>query len=175
METIPFHEQLRYERERRGWSQADLAEKVGCDTKTVSRWESGERFPRPYHRQTFCELFGKNAEDLGLLNRRAKNIKVSSSHTTALQLPPAIHSPGDPDASQPLIPGTTPPDHLTFKDAQASSHTPLGHQDWRLPDNGVWSYRPHMVRGLQPRWEDACFGEYRSDGAHMEYKYGGMS
>lgn len=132
METIPFHEQLRYERERRGWSQADLAEKVGCDTKTVSRWESGERFPRPYHRQTFCELFGKNAEELGLLNRRARNIKVSSSHTTALQLPPAIHSPGDPDASQPLIPGTTPPDHLTFKDAQASSHTTplLFQEDW---------------------------------------------
>jgi WD40 repeat protein/transcriptional regulator with XRE-family HTH domain len=64
---IPFHEQLRFERERRGWSQADLAEKVGCDTKTVGRWESGVRFPRPYHRQILCELFGKNAEDLGLV------------------------------------------------------------------------------------------------------------
>src|SRR5258708_4259349 len=34
-----FHEQLRYEREVRGWSQADLAEKVQCDTKTIERWE----------------------------------------------------------------------------------------------------------------------------------------
>ncbi len=40
---LPFHEQLRYERELRGWSQADLAEKVGCDTKTIGRWESGDR------------------------------------------------------------------------------------------------------------------------------------
>src|SRR5258706_700592 len=63
----PFHEQLRHERERRGWSQADLAEKVGCDTKTVGRWESGDRVPRPYHRQALCELFGKNAEELGLV------------------------------------------------------------------------------------------------------------
>lgn len=34
MEQRPlFHEQLRFEREWRGWSQADLAEKIGCDTK----------------------------------------------------------------------------------------------------------------------------------------------
>src|SRR5438477_7593757 len=63
----PFHEQLRYEREKRGWSQADLAGKVGCDTKTVGRWESGDRVPRPYHRQALYELFGKNAEELGLV------------------------------------------------------------------------------------------------------------
>ncbi len=42
---LPFHEQLRYERELRGWSQADLVEKVRCDTKTIGRWESGDRFP----------------------------------------------------------------------------------------------------------------------------------
>jgi transcriptional regulator with XRE-family HTH domain len=59
---LPFHEQLRYERELRGWSQADLAEKVRCDTKTIGRWESGDHFPRPYHRQSLCEIFGKNAE-----------------------------------------------------------------------------------------------------------------
>lgn len=38
---LPFHERLRYERELRGWSQADLAEKVRCDTKTIGRWERG--------------------------------------------------------------------------------------------------------------------------------------
>jgi uncharacterized protein len=63
---VPFHEQLRYERQRRGWSQTDLAEKVGCDPKTVQRWESGERLPRPYHRQLLSEIFGKDAEEFGL-------------------------------------------------------------------------------------------------------------
>lgn len=62
----PFHEQLRYERERRGWSQADLAKKAHCDTKTVGRWESGERLPRSYHRQFLYELFGKDAEAFGV-------------------------------------------------------------------------------------------------------------
>jgi transcriptional regulator with XRE-family HTH domain len=68
----PFHQQLRYERERRGWSQADVADKMGCDTKTVGRWESGERLPRPYHRQELCEIFGKNAEEFGLTGLRSK-------------------------------------------------------------------------------------------------------
>ena len=62
-----FHEQIRLERERRGWSQADLAKKVGCDSKTIGRWERGERIPRPYHRQFLYELFEKDAEAFGLL------------------------------------------------------------------------------------------------------------
>jgi WD40 repeat protein/transcriptional regulator with XRE-family HTH domain len=61
-----FHEYLRLERERRGWTQADLAEKLGCGTKTVGRWESGENLPRPYLRVALGELFGKNLEELGL-------------------------------------------------------------------------------------------------------------
>src|SRR5438874_6795950 len=63
---ISFHQQLRQERELRGWSQADLATKVHSDTKTVGRWERGKSLPHPFHRQKLCELFGKNAEELGL-------------------------------------------------------------------------------------------------------------
>ena len=76
---IPFHEQLKYERERRGWSQADIAEKTGCDTKTVGRWERGERLPRPYHRQVLCDLFGKNAEELGLTELTPAPVTVPAS------------------------------------------------------------------------------------------------
>src|ERR1700694_5332235 len=75
----PFHEQLRYEREKRGWSQANLAEKIGCDTKTVGRWESGGSFPRPYYRQALYDLFGKNAEELGLLSEKPGNIQLGKS------------------------------------------------------------------------------------------------
>jgi len=73
-----FHEQLRYEREVRGWSQADLAEKVKCDTKTIGRWERGNGIPRPYYRQLLCEIFAKNAEELGLVKENAREIKASS-------------------------------------------------------------------------------------------------
>lgn len=72
--SLPFHVQLRYERERRGWSQADVASKVGSDSKTVGRWEKGKTLPRPYHRQVLCELFGKNAEEFGLIPEPKGNI-----------------------------------------------------------------------------------------------------
>src|SRR2546421_1452384 len=87
---IPFNKQLRHERELRGWSQADLAEKVGCDTKTVGRWENGDRLPRPYHRQALCELFGKNAEEFGLMQ------------ASSLPVTPTIAQPDPP--MQPAIP-----------------------------------------------------------------------
>lgn len=62
----PFHEYLRLERERRGWTQADVAEKIGCGTKTVGRWENGENLPRPHHRVALGTIFGKNLAELGL-------------------------------------------------------------------------------------------------------------
>src|SRR5205085_8090548 len=60
--------QLRFERELRGWSQEDLAEKVGTSQKVVSRWERGESTPLPYYRQRLCQLFGRNAAELGFLD-----------------------------------------------------------------------------------------------------------
>ena len=66
----PFHLQLKDERERAGWSQAELAEKIGSNSKTVQRWESGVRLPQPLYRRRLCELFGKNAEEFGLLNEQ---------------------------------------------------------------------------------------------------------
>lgn len=58
---------LRQARELRGWSQAKVAGQIGTDATTVSRWERGLFAPTPYFREKLCVLFGKNAEDLGLL------------------------------------------------------------------------------------------------------------
>jgi transcriptional regulator with XRE-family HTH domain len=58
---------LKQVRELRGWSQAKVAELIGTDATTVSRWERGLFLPTPYFRERLCELFGKNAEELGLL------------------------------------------------------------------------------------------------------------
>jgi transcriptional regulator with XRE-family HTH domain len=62
---------LCHERELRGWSQEDLAEKVGTSQKVVSRWERGESTPLPYYRQTLCKLFGKTAVELGFLDEQS--------------------------------------------------------------------------------------------------------
>ncbi|HEY1353570.1 MAG TPA: helix-turn-helix transcriptional regulator [Ktedonobacteraceae bacterium] len=58
---------LKQARELRGWSQAKVAEEIGTDATTVSRWERGLFSPTPYFRERLCKLFGKNADELGLL------------------------------------------------------------------------------------------------------------
>jgi WD40 repeat protein/transcriptional regulator with XRE-family HTH domain len=79
----PFHTQLRYEREQRGWTQAELAEKVGCDQKTVGNWESGKQFPRPYHRQEICKSFGKTLAEMGLTSDFTTEIAAIEAENTA--------------------------------------------------------------------------------------------
>jgi transcriptional regulator with XRE-family HTH domain len=59
---------LKVERERRGWSQSRIANAVGTTIRTVSRWEQGIVMPSPYYRERLCVLFGKSAEQLGLLS-----------------------------------------------------------------------------------------------------------
>lgn len=58
---------LKQARELRGWSQARVAEKIGTDATTVSRWERGLFSPTPYFREKLCKLFDQNAEELGLM------------------------------------------------------------------------------------------------------------
>lgn len=43
-------EQIRMGRERRGWSQEELAERIGVNVSTVGHWESGRHEPGPYYR-----------------------------------------------------------------------------------------------------------------------------
>lgn len=65
-ETIP-NERLRRARFEKGWTQAELAEKVGTTFETVSRWERGIKAPGAFSRRKLCEVLGKTAEELGLL------------------------------------------------------------------------------------------------------------
>src|ERR1700756_3155988 len=58
---------LKVERELRGWSQAKVAEALNTTVRTISRWEQGQALPYPFYRERLCELFGKDARQLGLL------------------------------------------------------------------------------------------------------------
>jgi transcriptional regulator with XRE-family HTH domain len=64
------NERLKRERELRGWSQGEIAEKIGTDQKVVSRWECGISRPSPYFRKKLCDLYGKNTEELGLIEQQ---------------------------------------------------------------------------------------------------------
>jgi transcriptional regulator with XRE-family HTH domain len=71
------HEQLRQERQRRGWSRAYVAEQIGvADPKTLGRWERGSVFPSAYFLQKLCALFEMPAEELGLWQREAQAAEV---------------------------------------------------------------------------------------------------
>ncbi len=62
------NERLREERERRGWSQAQVAEKIDAPGSFyISRWERGKTVPSPHYRARLCALFEKDAYELGLL------------------------------------------------------------------------------------------------------------
>jgi tetratricopeptide (TPR) repeat protein/transcriptional regulator with XRE-family HTH domain len=93
---------LRQARQLRGWSQEEVAERVGTNGFTVSRWELGQAFPSPFYRQQLSILFGQSPEALGLVSTRRQ--RVASERASQ---PP--HSTGDvPQATlvveDPLLP-----------------------------------------------------------------------
>src|SRR6266487_2138905 len=74
---------LREAREQRGLAHKDVANLIGLpDSHTVGRWERGESFPQPHYRQKLTHLFGKSAEELGLVKARF------DEHTQQPEAPP---------------------------------------------------------------------------------------
>jgi transcriptional regulator with XRE-family HTH domain len=75
---------LKQAREERGWSQKDVAQKIGTDPKTVSRWERSVAYPSPYFRQKLGELFEKSLRELDLLNPSEKALDDGDLSTSKL-------------------------------------------------------------------------------------------
>ncbi len=57
---------LQIEREIRGWTRKYVAHAIGASVYTVGQWERGEHTPYPEYIHRLCDLFGTNAEALGL-------------------------------------------------------------------------------------------------------------
>lgn len=70
---------LRYERTRRGWSQQELADRIGAPPLNISRWESGANKPSPYFRQKLCEVFEKQLHELGFVTEPIPVVPESTS------------------------------------------------------------------------------------------------
>ena len=51
-------------RKRQGLTQAQLAERLGCTDKSVSRWENGRTMPDVSLFQPLCEILGTSIEEL---------------------------------------------------------------------------------------------------------------
>jgi len=86
----PVGSRLRQERERRAWTQSNVAERIGTTQINISRWENGITFPGPYYRQRLRELFGKSFQELGLIPESSEehNEPVSTFSDTPDSIPP---------------------------------------------------------------------------------------
>ena len=67
---------LSQERKQRGWTQEELARKVGVDVKTVKRWERGGSIPRPYARQVLSKVLDKSIQELGLADSDDMDVHI---------------------------------------------------------------------------------------------------
>ncbi len=70
---------IRNERELRGWSQSRLAEELGTTPGTISNWERGIITPSAYFRERLCQVFGKNAAQLGLLSESDARLETPAA------------------------------------------------------------------------------------------------
>src|SRR2546429_9947057 len=86
-ETSP-NQLLRTAREYHGWTQEELAEKIGTTSVTISRWESGVTFPSRYFRKKLSVLYGQSIQELGLLPEDgASQPRTASSSSLTSPLP----------------------------------------------------------------------------------------
>ena len=63
-------DRLRRERERRRWTQAELAERIGASVPSVQRWENGRAEPHADMLQALVALFGKPVDAWGASRAR---------------------------------------------------------------------------------------------------------
>lgn len=59
---------IRAARERACLTQGQLAELIGVDRTSVTKWEGGEKSPRPQHFRALCEALGVSESTLTAVN-----------------------------------------------------------------------------------------------------------
>ena len=74
----------RYEK---GWSQEEVAERVGVTRNTLSKWERGVVTPYPLHIYRLCEVYGKSALELDLVYKGRKPFQTEELQITQEAFP----------------------------------------------------------------------------------------
>src|SRR5947207_10236152 len=76
---------LQKARDKRGWTQLELAEKLGAAANTVRHWESGHA-PSLKLRNRLCALFGMTAEELGLVEESTEQLPQEEEQIVSLHV-----------------------------------------------------------------------------------------
>jgi tetratricopeptide (TPR) repeat protein/transcriptional regulator with XRE-family HTH domain len=85
---------LRQERIQRNWRQQQLADLLGTTQVTVSRWEGGSQQPSAYFREKLCALFGKSAQELGLISEEPSSLAQQDASEIGPSQSPSTEAPG---------------------------------------------------------------------------------
>lgn len=103
--TATANVRLSAARRLQSWTQAQVAEFVGTDSFTVSRWERGITIPSYYYQRKLCECFKTTPGSLGFLDHKPRlpftgSVESGAPVNSANHLVPG----GDSETTWPLPP-----------------------------------------------------------------------
>lgn len=78
-----FSERLKEEREKRGWSQTELAEKIHVSRQSVSKWETGKNYPSIDVLIDLSDLFNITIDELLRSDQELKEKVIQDSKQLA--------------------------------------------------------------------------------------------
>ncbi|KAB7670809.1 helix-turn-helix domain-containing protein [Bacillus sp. B1-b2] len=78
-----FSERLKKEREKKGWSQTELAEKIHVSRQSVSKWETGKNYPNIEVIIDLSDLFGITIDELLRSDEELKEKVIQDSKKLA--------------------------------------------------------------------------------------------
>jgi predicted ATPase/DNA-binding CsgD family transcriptional regulator/transcriptional regulator with XRE-family HTH domain len=117
--SLPWHRQLQHEREQHGWSQEQVARLIQTHPRTVGRWERGKAFPSLKFRGELCQIYGKNAEELGLIDKNNEDHQFNDSMLDQSPMPLTAHISGFTENT------LTPKSHFSPPHTTRNDHFPL--------------------------------------------------
>src|SRR5579864_3222759 len=86
------------------WTQAELADKVGCDAKSIRRWEHGLSLPSLFYVRKLCQALNKDARALGFLPDDPKPVGVPGNDPVVLENADVEEHQAIFDPAVPLLP-----------------------------------------------------------------------
>src|SRR5690606_17654620 len=78
-----FSERLKTEREKRNWSQTELAEKIHVSRQSVSKWETGKNYPSIEVLIALSDLFGITIDEMLRSDKELKDKIILDSKKLA--------------------------------------------------------------------------------------------
>src|SRR5690554_2363449 len=83
MRIMIFSERLKKEREKKGWSQIELAKKIHVSRQSVSKWETGKNYPSIEVIIDLSDLFGITIDELLRSDQELKEKVIQDSKQLA--------------------------------------------------------------------------------------------